>query len=177
MSGSDSKKNVTSVKGYRRGSTETGKYDKNTGIVKFINLPEYIIYEYDVGLKNRKMPVKIINITSSSYRYYSNYSNWGTLNLKSSPASISLKAEGDNVISVGTERDEDIVNVKPGDLTFVLGKTDGSEEVYVNDVLVEDIEIEDGKFTLPAEIVKDGISVQVRGSELNSEVLNINVIE
>lgn len=91
-----------------------------------------------------------------------------------------LRVVSDNVIEAGSGCDEGIVYVKAGDLTLKLEDytLNGSKKVYVNDELVEGITFEEGgTFTVPAELVVDGVSVQVKGNSGVSEVLNINVAE
>lgn len=202
ITGSRNKSQVHSVYGYRNpslqyaGTLEVGYYDPSTGYAMFKYEPDYVIYYYKTGYNGKIMPV-LVPINGAKVGYYTYYTaakpNIRSLpyiapasysyvyvanDVSSSSGKVKLTVVGDNVLSVGTERDEGIINVKAGDLTFRLQKFDGSEIIYVNDASVENVTFEDdGTFTLPAELVHDGISVQVNGDWGVSDILNINVIE
>ena len=93
-----------------------------------------------------------------------------------------LSVVSEDVISQGTDRDEDLVIVKAGEpVRFMIGTWPhevSDETVYVDDEPVKGIELQEGTFTLPAEMIHDDFKVCVKAktgdSELETEELYIS---
>ena len=93
-----------------------------------------------------------------------------------------LHVVSDDLISRGTERDSDIVVVIADQpVRFIIGewnKEVSDECVYIDDEPAEEIEISEGMFVLPSELVHDNFRICVRAkagdTELESEELYIS---
>ncbi|MBQ7593922.1 MAG: putative Ig domain-containing protein [Synergistaceae bacterium] len=92
-----------------------------------------------------------------------------------------LHVVGDNILHQGTERDEDIIEVKANEPVKFQVKADASIDnlsVYIDDELTEDIIVsEDGTFTLPEEFIHEDFKVQVKGENFKTQELYIIAIE
>ncbi len=90
-----------------------------------------------------------------------------------------LHVVSDDVLKQGTDRDEDIVEVRAGmPVRFIAGDSAYDMKVYVDDELIEDITVsENGEFTVPADIVHNGFKVQVKAKGFESHELYVNAIE
>ncbi len=92
-----------------------------------------------------------------------------------------LHVVGDNILHQGTERDEDIIEVKanePVNFQIDADAPNDNLSVYIDDELNEDIIVsEDGTFTLTEEFIHEDFKVQVKGENLKTQELYIIAIE
>ena len=109
--------------------------------------------------------------------------NATTKNLGSG-SKLSLKVQSDDVVSVGEEGYEDIVEVEAGKpVTFVIDESVGENDevdIYINDKLLEDEKIfitEENKFTLPASMIASDFRIYFKVGSSISEELHISVVE
>ncbi len=136
---------------------------------------------------------KYLTIYISPSYSYADYSNNSSRAGDGSVLSqTSLSVDSADVVSVGTGRDEGLVDVKANKpVRFIIGEwvdVEGKKvevtdvQVFVNGKADEDVDVSDeGKFTLPAERVTGGFSVVVKAQtgteELVTEELNITALE
>ena len=93
-----------------------------------------------------------------------------------------LDVASEDVISQGTERDEDLVIVRANQpVRFVIGiwpDEVSDEKVYIDDEPAEEITISEGTFSIPAELVYDDFKVSVKAKagdyELETQELYIS---
>ena len=86
-----------------------------------------------------------------------------------------LKISGD-ILWQGEGKDEDLIGVQANEpLTFIIEHAPSDMQVIIDDKTAEDVEIDEGSFTLPAEFVSDDFKVRAENDEIETNEILISV--
>lgn len=101
-----------------------------------------------------------------------------------SGSKLSLKVASDDIVSVGEEGYEDIIEVEAGKpVTFEIDESVGEDvevNIYINGKLLEDEKVsitEENEFTLPVSMISDDFRIYFEAGNSVSEELHISVVE